>query len=222
MFRIFPPYTLYSHSYYLLLLIIDVDANIAMSRCTHKGCVYCVNHENINVLTSLRNVRPDTNFPILMDDGEVYVVSGSRIAGVNGIISKRKRKKGVPRKKAEEFLEVAEKLKGKEVDILLMHETPYLPELFPFMRKESLAYKTAYEFIRVVKPKIVFNGHMHSGGYKTYTFPWGTKYVYVDSSQSSRHYLVFESLDKIEVWKDYKKIAEILSKGGEFLFQYVS
>ena len=64
-------------------------------------------------------------------------------------------------------------------------------------------------FIEKVKPKVVFNGHMHSGGYKVYTFPWGTKYIYIDSSQQSRHYLVFEDLDEIEVWQDRRKIDEI-------------
>ena len=167
------------------------------------------NHENMSVLTSLYNVKSNGYLPVLMEDGRVYEIGGLRIAGVSGIISiKRKSRKGVPRRKPEEFMRIAEKLKDKEVDILLMHETPYLKELFPQIGY-TINSKTAYEFIRVVKPKIVFNGHMHSGGYKTYTFPWGTKYVYVDSSQSSRHYLVFESLDKIEVWKDYKKIAEI-------------
>ena len=58
-----------------------------------------------------------------------------------------------------------------------MCETPYLLELFPFMRKESSASKIAYEFVEKVKSKIVFNGHMHSGGYKTCAFPWRTNYV---------------------------------------------
>ena len=79
--------------------------------------------------------------------------------------------------------------------------------LFPFMR-ESLASTVAYEFVRIVKPKIVFNGHMHAGGYRTYVFPWGTKYIYIDSSQSSKHYLVFEDLGRIEVWHDYEKVGE--------------
>jgi len=39
-----------------------------------------------------------------------------------------------------------------------MCETPYLLELFPFMRKESSASKIAYEFVEKVKSKIVFNG----------------------------------------------------------------
>jgi len=166
------------------------------------------NHENMSVLTSLYNVKSSSYLPIPMEDGRVYEIGGLRIAGVNGIISKRRMKKGVPRKRAEEFIAVAEKLKGENVDVLLMHETPYLKELFPHIAY-TINSKTAYEFVEKVKPKVVINGHMHSGGYKTYTFPWGTQYIYLDSSQQSRHYLVFEDLDVIEVWQDRRKIDEI-------------
>ena len=75
-----------------------------------------------------------------------------------------------------------QRIKGEKLDVLLTRETPYLPGLFPFMRKKSLASKIAYEFVEKVKPKIVFNGHMHLGRYKTCAFPWGTNYVYVDNS----------------------------------------
>ena len=167
------------------------------------------NHENMSVLTSIYNVKSNSYLPVLIEDGRVYEIGDLRVAGVSGIISIRRRsRKGVPRRKPEEFMQTAEKLKDKEVDVLLMHETPYLPDLFPQMAY-TVNSKTAYEFVKVAKPKIVFNGHMHSEGYKTCVFPWGTNYVYVDSSQSSRHYLVFEDPSRIEVWKDYEKIAEI-------------
>lgn len=88
------------------------------------------NHENMDVLTKLRNVRSD--LPVLMKDGKIYEVGGLRIAGINGIIaSKKKVKKGVPRKVVEDFLDTANRLRGEKVDILLIHETPYLPNLFP-------------------------------------------------------------------------------------------
>jgi len=48
-----------------------------------------------------------------------------KIAGISGIIArKRKVRKGVPRKTPAEYLSIARELKGKEVDILLIHETP--------------------------------------------------------------------------------------------------
>jgi len=129
------------------------------------------NRENMSVLTSIYNVKSNSYLPVLMEDGRVYEIGGLKIAGISGIIAKkRKMKKGVPRKTSEDFIAVAEKLKGKEVDILLMHETPYLKELFPHIAY-TINSKTAYEFVKKVKPKIVFNGHMQAGGYKTYTFP---------------------------------------------------
>jgi len=42
----------------------------------------------------------------------------------------------------DEFLKDAKELEGKDIDVLLIHETPYLPELFPFM-KENICSKTA-------------------------------------------------------------------------------
>jgi len=50
------------------------------------------NHENTNVLTKLYNVKSENYMPILME------------AGINGIIAKkRKNRKDVPRKTAEDF-----------------------------------------------------------------------------------------------------------------------
>ncbi|RLG77592.1 MAG: metallophosphoesterase, partial [Thermoprotei archaeon] len=136
------------------------------------------NHENMNILTKMYNIKAGIYLPVLMEDGRVYGICGLRVAGINGIIAKkRKTKKGVPRKTPEEFLEAAEKLKNKNVDVLLVHETPYLPELFPFMAKDFRSL-TTLEAIRIVKPKLVVNGHMHSGCFKTHTFPWDTRYIY--------------------------------------------
>ena len=86
------------------------------------------NHENMDVLRKMYNIKTDNYLPILMEDGRVYELSGLRIAGISGIIaSKRKVKKGVPRRTPNEFLEVAKKFKEKKIDILLIHETPTCP-----------------------------------------------------------------------------------------------
>lgn len=120
------------------------------------------------MLVKLHNVRSGKYLPVLMEDGKIYEVGGFRIAGINGIIaSKRKVEKGVPRKVVENFLDIAERLRGKKMDILLIHETPYLPNLFPFMR-DSKDSRIALRVVEAILPKIVFNGHMHYGGYKTY------------------------------------------------------
>jgi len=161
------------------------------------------NHEDLEVLKSLYNVRCDKYLPVLMEDGRVYAFEGLKVAGVSGIIArKRKVKKGVPRKTPEEFLGAAEKLRNKGIDVLLIHEAPYLPDLFPFMR-DSISSRTALRAIEIVKPRVVFNGHMHFGGYKIYEFSYGTKYVYLDSSQANRHYaILYTNNAKLEMWRD--------------------
>ena len=165
------------------------------------------NHENMDVLVKLHNIRTSNYLPVLMEDSKVYEFGGLRIAGINGIIAKKKKvRKGVPRKTSDEFLEYAGKLAGKDVDVLLLHETPYLPELFPFM-KDDFASRTALEAVKIVKPRLVINGHMHSGSYKTYEFPWRARYIYISSDQKERHYLILHTGNMhVEVWRDYEKV----------------
>ena len=169
------------------------------------------NHENMDVLVKLYNIRASNYLPVLMEDAKIYDIGDLKIADINGIIAKkRKVKKGVPRKTPDEFLEYARKLRDKDIDILLIHETPFLPELFPFMTRDFRS-ETALEAIKIVKPRIVFNGHMHSGGYKFFDFPFGTKYIYVSSDQKERCYLIlYTSNMKIEVWKDLEQVDSIV------------
>ena len=161
------------------------------------------NHENLEVLRTLYNVNSSVHLPVLIEDSKVYEFGGLKIAGISGIIArKRKVRKGVPRKTPAEYLGIARELKGKEVDVLLIHETPYLPSLFPFIR-DSFSSRTALEAVEIVKPKLVFNGHVHAGGYKIYEFSFGTKYIYVDSSQANKHYVIlYTDSMKLEIWRD--------------------
>jgi hypothetical protein len=94
------------------------------------------NHENMPILGGLYNIKE--SLPVLLRDGEIYEIGNLRIAGINGIVSIRRRSKaGVPRKRPEEFLNIAESLSDKSVDILLMHEVPFLPQLYPYQRKSE-------------------------------------------------------------------------------------
>jgi Icc-related predicted phosphoesterase len=166
------------------------------------------NHEKTDVLSKLYNVRSNSYLPVLMEDGKIYNMGDLRVAGINGIIAReRKYKKGVPRKTPEEFLEIARRIAGSGVDVLLIHETPYLPSLFPFM-EERLGPITALKAVEMIKPRLIINGHMHSGGFKAHEFPWGSRYIYIDSSQQNRHYLVIEDME-VEVWRDLEKISTI-------------
>ena len=167
------------------------------------------NHENLEVLRTLYNVNSSVHLPVLIEDSKVYEFGGLKIAGISGIIAKkRKVRKGVPRKTPGEYLGIARELKGKEVDVLLIHETPYLPSLFPFIR-DSFSSRTALEAVEIVKPKLVFNGHVHAGGYKIYEFSFGTKYIYVDSSQANKHYVIlYTDSMKLEIWRDREAIEQ--------------
>ena len=161
------------------------------------------NHEDIQVLSSLYNVKSNKYLPILMADGEVYDLNGLRVAGISGVISKkRKTKKGVPRKTVEEYLEAAKKLTTQNVDVLLLHEAPYLPDLFPFMQQDFKS-EAALEAIRIIRPRLVVNGHMHPPeGYKLATIPPNITYINIDSSQAARTYLILRPQKSIEIWRD--------------------
>ena len=167
------------------------------------------NHENLEVLKTLYNVRSDNYLPVLMEDSKVYEFGGLKIAGISGIIArKRKVRKGVPRKTPDEYLSIAGGLKGKEVDVMLIHETPYLPNLFPFIR-DSFSSRTALEAVEIVKPRLVFNGHVHAGGYRIYEFSFGTKYIFIDSSQANKHYVIlYTDSMKLEIWRDREAIEQ--------------
>lgn len=57
------------------------------------------NHENMDVLSKPYNVKTSEYLPVLMEDGKVYEFNNLKIAGINGIIAKKRRfKKGVPRR----------------------------------------------------------------------------------------------------------------------------
>jgi len=133
------------------------------------------NHENMSVLNSLYNIKTNEYLPVLMEDGRVYEFEGLRIAGINGIMSEKKReRRGVPRRSPEEFLETASNLAGRGIDILLIHEVPYLPSIFNSV-KDSISSRIALRVIKLIKPKVVVNGHMHAG-FKYYEFDFSTKY----------------------------------------------
>jgi Icc-related predicted phosphoesterase len=143
-----------------------------------------------------------------MEDGVVYEVLGVKVAGINGIVSLRRRVKGgVPRKSPEEFVSTARRIRGKNVDILLVHQTPYLPELFNMKRDPG--GEAALEAISLVRPRIIVNGHMHQGGFKVHRLPWGGLFINIDSSQEHRYYAIIRVSGgkfDVELWKDKVKI----------------
>ncbi len=165
-----------------------------------KTKVYTIygNHENLKVLSELKN-RDGT--PVLLQDCEVVEFNGIKIGGINGIIAlRRKSKKGVPRKRPEEFVEAAYCLAEKKVDLLLIHETVPLPEYRGLIRFPSYL-SAVVEAIKIAAPRLVVNGHIHIDQGYTLSRINNIMYLRVDSSQKSQHYAVLEE-NYIEVWRD--------------------
>ena len=172
-----------------------------------KTKVYTIygNHENLKVLSELRN---QDGSPVLLQDCRVVEFNGVKIGGINGIIALRRRsKKDVPRKRPEEFVEVAYCLAEKKIDIMLLHETVPLSDyrgliIFP-------SYLNAVvQAIKIAAPRLVLNGHIHIDQGYTLSRINNIVYLRVDSSQGSRHYGILKE-KYIEVWHDQMPLEKI-------------
>ncbi len=148
----------------------------------------------VNLLTVYGNHE---NFPVIENNavrnGKVYEFGGLKIAGINGLIGEANIK-GVPRTPPTEFVNAIYKIKRSvpRLDVLITHQPPYIPEIYPNMRADDYS-KLVFEAVEDLKPRLFFNGHMHVGCYSYYQFPSGTKYLRVDSSQAYKCYGILES-----------------------------
>jgi len=169
------------------------------------------NHENLHVLEKMYNILVDGYEPVLMKDGEVREFAGLRFGAINGIVAlKRREKRGIPRKRPEEFIEYGRKLADR-VDILLLHDSPYI-DVEEYRGKIAQDERTTAVGIAIfeAKPKLVFCGHLHLSPYTIYRFDYGTLYIRIDTSQMHRCYAVFyPNSMRIEIWSD-AKISKIL------------
>uniref|UniRef100_A0A7C2ZUY4 Metallophosphatase family protein n=1 Tax=Ignisphaera aggregans TaxID=334771 RepID=A0A7C2ZUY4_9CREN len=68
-------------------------------------------------------------------------------------------KKGIPRKRPEEFIEYGKRLSDK-VDILLLHDSPWLEEYAGKIVRDERTAAVAIA-IYEARPKLVFCGHLH-------------------------------------------------------------
>ncbi len=149
------------------------------------------NHDDVEYLANLRNV--DGSKVLL--DAEKVKLNKYILGGISGIVSlKRRVKDGVPRNMPEEFVEKARKL--GHVDFLLMHESPYIPSLFKVWR--SVGPLKALEALRIIKPIVLLQGHLHQGPVRIGKFE-GITILHVDSSVRSRGYAVLEIDDYIKI-----------------------
>jgi len=50
---------------------------------------------------------------------------------------------------------------------------------------------------------------MHARRCKIYEFSFGTKYIYIDSSQANNHYVIlYTDSMKLEIWRDREAIEQ--------------
>jgi Predicted phosphoesterase len=74
------------------------------------------NHENFSMAK---------NFSIR--DGQIISVGAMKVAGINGLIGDDENYGISPNK----FLKIISRLRDKNVDVLITHQPPYLPEIYP-------------------------------------------------------------------------------------------
>jgi len=185
------------------------------------------NHENLEALKSVNN--PLLNgIGILMPDFTPMNFKdsfGFTILGVNGIWSGRKRRrKGIPRKKGKEFLNLAiefcEKYSPKpfDIDILVVHDVPDIPE---YSGSITLHAGTSLikEMINLIKPKLVLNGHLHLTEYTFTKLEYGGYYLRVDSSKKHRGFAVIDWSETVKITV-YKESAEEKIFSEEFILQF--
>ncbi len=137
------------------------------------------NHDNLKEL----------NAKSLILDGEAVTIEGVRIGGISGIVSPKGgyTKSGVPRKRPEEFIERARALRG--VEVLMLHETPYMPQVFGRQWK-AVGPLAALQAFKEVSPKVLLVGHMHKAPALHAEYD-GTHVFHVDTSVGG--YLVIET-----------------------------
>ena len=187
----------------------------ALEELLNRTVVFTIygNHDPLEVLKGARNKF--ARLSVLLKDGKPVAYRGLLVGGVNGITSLSGRpKRGVPRKRPEEFLEAAKKLvtSDRRLDILLIHEVPALKHLYPRLRV-GRGQVAALEALRIVKPRVVVNGHLDWSCYTLYTLKWSegveTLYLRVDSSQIHRCYAIIDFREGVvTVYRDMEVLEE--------------
>ena len=109
-----------------------------------------------------------------------------RVSGINGLIGYDE-DYGIP---PGRFMRI-DKIKG--IDILVTHQPPYIPELYPNMRDNEPAILMT-QALEQIRPRLHFNGHMTGGCYSYYEFKWG-RYLRVDTSARFRCYALTNGRD---------------------------
>ena len=86
-------------------------------------------------------------------------------------------------------------LRGRinSLDLLIMHQPLYLPDQYPRMKNDKYSI-IALNTVKLLKPRLLLNGHMTGGCYSYGKYEWGS-YLRVDSSQRSKCYAILNTDD---------------------------
>lgn len=160
------------------------------------------NHENMNALS--KAVNPLLyNRQVLLRDCELIKFGSFTVTGVNGIISKKKMKKGVPRIKASYVEKLPEQCPA--ATFFLTHEVPAIKILAEKIRLTPYT-KLVVETFRKLNVDLILGGHLHIDEYTFYKNGEFT-YLRVDSSQNHRTYaIIYPKTREIIIKKDKEKI----------------
>lgn len=225
---------------WLLALVDDVKPDILISagdwdeladevffrNLVHKVPVLTIfgNHENLEALQSVSNPLLNGTGILMPDFTPIDLKEkfGFTILGVSGIWSgKKRRKKGIPRKKGKEFLDLAIEFYERyspepfEIDILVVHDVPDIPE---YRGKINLHAGTSLvkEMIELFKPKLVLNGHVHLSEYTFTRLEYGGYYLRVDSSKKHRGFAVIDWSDTVKITVYRESLRKIFSESLNF------
>ncbi|MCS7186959.1 MAG: metallophosphoesterase [Armatimonadetes bacterium] len=119
--------------------------------------VYSVygNHDDLTLLRTLKN---RDGSPVLLPHGDVVELKGIRLAGISGIWAKSHKKPYYITD--EEVIEVARKLAGKSVTVLVTHGCPVgLADETP--KGTHGGQKCFLDAFKIVNPKAHLCGHLH-------------------------------------------------------------
>lgn len=173
-------------------------------RITSKVPVISIygNHENLHALAAAKNPLL-FNRKVLLDDCERIDFGTFSVTGVNGIISRKRSKGGVPRI-GEDYFKSLPAICPRTT-FFLTHEVPAIAPLAEKIRLTPYT-RTVVEVFRSLDVDLVLGGHIHVDCYTFYKNGEFT-YLRVDSSQQHKCYaVIYPKTREIILKEDRKKI----------------
>ncbi|WP_291765275.1 metallophosphoesterase family protein [Caldivirga sp. UBA161] len=139
------------------------------------------NHENFGLIKHYA-----------ISDGSIRRVHGLTLSGINGLISGSDGEYTIG---LGRFMRVIDRIRRKvnSLDLLIMHQPLYLPDQYPWMKNDEYSV-AALDAVKLLKPRLLLNGHMTGGCYNHAKYEWGN-YLRVDSSQRFKCYAILNTDD---------------------------